>query len=258
MNIAIGAFLITLLFIPAISFRLALNNHRQLKELLGALSITDTIWLFILVPICTHLVLLPIIFSLGVTVKFDLMLNIIYSNRDFHINNKTMGWDVICFLGYVLFAFAAAFVVSAWIVKNKRLSEKIVALLGAGNEWYELFDGKYATMSFDMILLNVVTASKESTLIYTGYLENYYFQTKSTELDYIVLTQVTRRDLRKQALTEQPWGENGKTSYYSNEPGVAINLPGDVIVIPAKEILNINITYLQLEVEDEMIEELEG
>jgi hypothetical protein len=258
MNIAIGAFLITLLFIPAISFRLALNNHRQLKELLGALSITDTIWLFILVPICTHLVLLPILFSLGVTVKFDLMLNIIYSNRDFHINNRIMGWDVICFLGYVLFAFAAAFVVSAWIVKNKRLSERIVALLGAGNEWYELFDGKYATLNFDMILLNVVTSSKESTLIYTGYLENYYFQTKSTELDYIVLTQVTRRDLRKQALSEQPLGESGRMSFYSNEPGIAINLPGDVIVIPAKEILNINITYLQLEVDHDMIEELES
>ena len=186
------------------------------------------------------------------------MLNIIYSNRDFHIDNKTMGWDVICFLGYVLFAFAAAFVVSAWIVKNKRLSEKIVALLGAGNEWYELFDGKYATLNFDMILLNVVTGSKESTLIYTGYLENYYFQTKSTELDYIVLTQATRRDLRKQSLTEQALGESERASFYSNEPGVAISLPGDVIVIPAKEILNINITYLQLEVDHEMIEELEG
>ena len=258
MNIAIGAFLITLLFIPAISFRLALNNHRQLKELLGALSITDTIWLFILVPICTHLVLLPIIFACGVTVKFDLILNIIYSNRDFHIDNKTMGWDVILFLGYVLFAFAAAFVVSLWIVKNKRFSEKIVALLGAGNEWYELFDGKYATMNFDMILLNVVTSTKESTLIYTGYLENYYFQTKSTELDYIVLTQVSRRDLRRHAYSEQPEGMSGKTSFFANEPGVAFDLPGDVIVIPAKEIMNINITYLQLEVDNEMIEELEG
>lgn len=257
MNIAIGAFLITLLFIPAISFRLALNNHRQLKELLGALTITDTIWLFILVPICTHLILLPIIFAFGITVKFDLILNIIYSNRDFHINNHTMGWDVICFLGYVLVAFAFAFVVSGWIVRNKRLSEKIVALLGAGNEWYELFDGKYATLNFDMILLNVVTSSKESTLIYTGYLENYYFQTRSTELNYIVLTQVTRRDLRKQSVADQGLGDSVKTSYFTNEPGVAIDLPGDVIVIPAKEILNINITYLQLEVGDEMREELE-
>lgn len=147
---------------------------------------------------------------------------------------------------------------SAWILKNKRLNEKIVALLGAGNEWYELFDGKYASINFDMILLNVVTGSKESTLIYTGYLENYYFQTKSTEQDYIFLTQVTRRDLRKQALTEQPLGEGGTTNAYSNEPGIPVYLPGDVIVIPAREILNINITYLQLEVDNEMREELEA
>ena len=172
MNIAIGAFLITLLFIPAISFRLALNNHRQLKELLGALSITDTIWLFILVPICTHLVLLPVIFLFGIHIKFDLILNIIYSNRDFHIDNKTMGWDVIWFLLYTLLAFGLAFFVSLRIVNIRWMSEKIVNLLGAGNEWYELFDGKYASIGFDMILLNVVTASKESTLIDTDYLEN--------------------------------------------------------------------------------------
>ncbi|WPQ61533.1 hypothetical protein SIO70_24545 [Chitinophaga sancti] len=85
-----------------------------------------------------------------------------------------------------------------------------------------------------MILLNVMTGSKESTLIYTGYLENYYFQTKSTEQDYIVLTQVTRRNLRKQALTEQPLGEGGTTSAYSNEPGIPVYLPEDVIVIPAR------------------------
>jgi hypothetical protein len=247
MNIAIGAFLITLLFIPAISFRLALNNHRQLKELLGALSITDTIWLFILVPICTHLVLLPIIYLLGVQVKYDLILNIIYSNRDFHISNKTLGWDIVIFLLYVLVAFAAAFLASWRIVKNEWLSNKIIALLGAGNEWYELFDGKYADKSFDVILLHVVTASKEATLIYSGYLENYYFQTKSTELDYIVLTQVKRRDLRSRAVSDQPGPDTERYSFYANEPGVPISLPGDLVIIPAKEILNINVTYLQME-----------
>ncbi|GAA3930147.1 hypothetical protein GO495_07310 [Chitinophaga oryziterrae] len=248
MNIAIGAFLITLLFIPAISFRLALNNHRQLKELLGALSITDTIWLFILVPICTHLVLLPIIYLLGIQVKYDLILNIIYSNRDFHISNKILGWDIVIFLSYVLFAFGVAFLVSWRIVKNEWLSNKIISLLGAGNEWYELFDGKYADKNFDVILLHVVTTSKEATLIYSGYLENYYFQTKSTELDYIVLTQVMRRDLRSRAISDQQ-GAPGteRSSFYANEPGDPIRLPGDMVIIPAREILNINVTYLEME-----------
>jgi len=253
MNIAIGAFLITLLFIPAISFRLALNNHRQLKELLGALSITDTIWLFILVPICTHLVLLPIIYLSGIEIKYDLILNIIYSNRDYHIANKTMGWDIVIFLSYVLLAFGIAFITSLIITSNERLSNKIISLLGAGNEWYELFDGKYADKSFDVILLDVVTSSRESTLIYSGYLENYYFQTKSTELNYIVLTQVKRRDLRSKAVFDQPGTTTEKISYYINEPGSPVGLPGDLVIIPAKEILNINVTYLQMVGEEESL-----
>lgn len=250
MNIAIGAFLLTLLFIPAISFRLALNNHRQLKELLGALTITDTIWLFILVPICTHLVLLPTIYLCGIEIKFDLILNIIYSNRDFHIKNKVMGWDVIIFLLYVLLAFGVAFIASLVITSNERLSNKIISLLGAGNEWYELFDGKYADKSFDVILLDVVTSSRETTLIYSGYLENYYFQTRSTELNYIVLTQVKRRDLRSRAIFDQPGATTEKSSFFINEPGIPVSLPGDLVIIPAKEIMNINVTYLQLAGED--------
>lgn len=248
MNIATGAFLITLLFIPAISFRLALNYHRQLKELLGALTITDTILLFILVPICTHILLLPIMYQCGIVVKYDLILNIIYSNRDFPIVNKTMGWDVIYFLLYVLLAFAIAFLVSWFAVSNEWISNKIITLLGVSNEWYELFDGSNADKKFDVILLDIVTSSKESTLIYSGYLKNYYFQTKSTELDYIVLTQVKRRDLRSKAVFDQPSATNTeKLNFYKNEPGTSISLPGDLVIIPAKEILNINVTYIEVD-----------
>ncbi|SFD76819.1 hypothetical protein SAMN05518672_103142 [Chitinophaga sp. CF118] len=259
MNIAIGAFLITLLFIPAISFRLALNYHRQLKELLGALTITDTILLFILVPICTHILLLPIIYQCGFHVKYDLILNIIYSNRDFPIVNKTMGWDVINFLLYVLVAFSIAFLASWAAVSNNWISNKIISLLGVTNEWYELFDGKSTDKNFDIILLDVLTSSKESTLIYSGYLENYYFQTKSTELGYIVLTQVKRRDLRSRSVSDHfPLSTpNEKSSFYINEPGTAVSLPGDLVIIPAKEILNINVTYLRMERERTVAEESE-
>lgn len=247
MNIAIGAFLITLLFIPAISFRLALNYHRQLKELLGALSITDTILLFILVPICTHILLLPIIYQCGIVVKYDLILNIIYSNREFPIVNKTMGWDIIWFLLYVLLAFGVAFLVSWFAVSNNWISNKIITLLGVSNEWYELFDGD-GDKNYDVILLDVLTSSKESTLIYSGYLKNYYFQTKSTELDYIVLTQVKRRDLRSKAVFDQPMANSSeKFNFYKNEPGTTISLPGDLVIIPAREILNINVTYLEVD-----------
>jgi hypothetical protein len=245
MNIAIGAFLITLLFIPAISFRLALNYHRQLRELLGALSITDTILLFILVPICTHILLLPIIYQCGFVVKYDLILNIIYSNRDFPIVNKTMGWDIINFLIYVLVAFGLAFLASWAAVSNSWMSSKIISLLGVSNEWYELFDGDHTEKKFDVILLDVLTSSKETTLIYSGYLKNYYFQSKSTELDYIVLTQVKRRDLRSKAVFDDNFSE--KYNFYKNEPGTPISLPGDLVIIPAKEILNINVTYLEVD-----------
>ncbi|RPE09123.1 hypothetical protein EGT74_19125 [Chitinophaga lutea] len=58
MNVAIGAFMLTLLLIPAISLRLALYRHRYLKEMLHTLSVMDTMWLFIIVPVMTHTILL--------------------------------------------------------------------------------------------------------------------------------------------------------------------------------------------------------
>lgn len=46
MNVALGAFMLTLLFLPAVSFRLAINRLENLKGLLFTLSITDSIWVF--------------------------------------------------------------------------------------------------------------------------------------------------------------------------------------------------------------------
>ena len=54
MNLALGAFILTLLFLPAISFILAVNRLENLKGLLSTLSITDSIWVFTIVPIVTH------------------------------------------------------------------------------------------------------------------------------------------------------------------------------------------------------------
>ncbi|MFM7857607.1 MAG: hypothetical protein ACKO96_38230, partial [Flammeovirgaceae bacterium] len=87
MNIALGAFILTLLFLPSITFRFAINRNDQLKELLGSFSVTDSIWVFSIIPIVIHIIELSVIYIFGYQVKFDLLLNILYSNKDFPIDN---------------------------------------------------------------------------------------------------------------------------------------------------------------------------
>lgn len=235
--------MLTLLFIPAISLRLALQRQRHLKQFVQTFSVTDTIWLFITVPVITHVILLTTIYLLGYEVKYDLILSVIYSNSDLKIDNQTIGLDVVYFLLYTLVSFCLSMAMCIGLVNNSRAGRQLAHLLGAGNEWYDLFNGKYITRQHDLILLDVAIGTKETTIIYSGCLDNYYFKAGSGELEYIVLSGAKKRDLRGVSFHTQDALTSAQTSFYSSETSKATRISGHLLMIPFREILNINVTY---------------
>lgn len=252
MNLALGAFILTLLFLPAVSFRLAINRQENLRGLLNTFSLTDTIWVFSMVPIVLHVLLIGFIFFIGYDIKFDLILNILYSNKDFPIKNHAFTIDILCFLAYCFLAILAGYFLGRMFNTMEKRNKYFSRLLGLGNEWYKLItvpDESENGDKVDLIHVDVLSNTKESTILYSGIVHNYYYQPKSTELEYLVLKWAIRRELHKEHVSDRVVSEQenpGTTSYYSAEPGTPIKIPGQYFIIPMKEVLNVNVSHIKL------------
>lgn len=243
-----------MLFLPAISFRLAINRLENLKGLLLTLSITDSVWTFTVVPIVIHMFLITALRFLHFVIKLDLLLNITYSNAKFPLHNNLLGRDLINFLGYNLLAIAIGFVSGLLTNMIERRWNLISHLLGRGNEWYEAFEadilkirGETKIRNVDLVYLDVLVTTKESSVLYSGFLAKYYFKPRSTELDYLVLRRAKKRDLRKLYSTDNPHIRAGKSNFYDPDTGAPYRIQGDYLILPMKEVININITYFYLD-----------
>lgn len=265
MNIALGAFILTLLFLPAVSYRLAINRQENLKELLSTFSLTDSIWVFSIVPILIHIILVPILVLSGLEVKFDLILNVLYSNKDFKIQNDVFTLDLVEFLGYCTLAIFLGYIFGIFSNSLETRNNFFSRLLGLGNEWYEVFEGKILESSgekdnienIDLVYIDVLSNTKEATTLYSGILVNYYYKPKSTELEFLVLQATTRRDLRKEQISDISNVTSGKSSHYSSETSKPIKIPGEYFIVPMKEVLNVNVSYLYITAGNEVVESLE-
>lgn len=255
MNIALGAFILTLLFLPAVSYRLAINREENLKELLSTFSLTDSIWVFSIAPIFIHVIMLGCMLLAGSEVKFDLILSILYSNKDFKIVNHAFSVDVMLFLSY---CFVAIIVGYAFGLLTNFLEEKynlLTRLLGLGNEWYQVFEGnilnasgeRYNIDNIAIVYVDVLSNTKEATVIYSGILVNYYYKPKSTELDYLVLQGAQRRDFRKELINDTDAAQSTKGAHYSKETSAPVRIPGEYFIVPMKEVLNVNVSYVSVE-----------
>lgn len=253
MNVALGAFILTLLFLPAVSYRLAVNRQDNLKELLSSFSLTDSVWVFSIVPIIIHIILIGLLLLTGHTIKFDLILNIFYSNKDFKISDKPFTQDVLSFLLYCFSAIVIGYVLGLLSNFLESRNNLLTKILGLSNDWYEVFEGNILNPSVsatndavDLVYVNVLSNTKETTILYSGILINYYYKPKSTELDYLVLQSATRRDLRKGYISSAEENSTEKQNYYSQLTGDIIRIPGAYFIIPVKEILNVNVSYLNI------------
>ncbi len=253
MNVALGAFILTLLFLPAVSYRLAINRQDNLKELLSTFSITDSVWVFSVIPIIIHILLISFLTLTKHTINFNLILNIFYSNKDFKVSDQILNHDVLSFLIYCFSTIVLGYAFGLLSNFFENRNNLFTRILGLSNDWYEIFEGNILNSpalknddALDIVYVNVLSNTKETTILYSGILINYYYKPKSTELDYLVLQSATRRDLRKGYINNAEQNSDEKQNYYSQFTGEVIKIPGDYFIVPVKEILNINVSYLNI------------
>jgi hypothetical protein len=253
MNLALGAIILTLLFLPAISFRIAVNRLENLKGLLTTLSIIDSIWVFTVIPIIIHALLVLLLAAAGVTIKFDLLLHIISSSERFPLNNGTLAFDIPAFLGYNLAALFLGFL-SGFVTNSlERRWRWVSRVFGLKNEWYEALEGQvlvirnkeHASLRIDAVYIDVLANTKESSILYSGFIRKYYFKPRSSELDFLVLGHAKKRDIGNAYRRDDHHLESVLYDHDANDP---VQIKGDCFIIPMKEVLNINVTYISLAV----------
>ena len=108
------------------------------------------------------------------------------------------------------------------------------------NEWHYLVTGEILDFphvpgeanTVDFVWVDLMVQTQEGTLLYTGVL-NDYILSKENGLDRIYLSEVVRRYL---------------TDDY-NKDRQEYEMPGNFMVFPFDKVLNMNITYYQIEEE---------
>lgn len=245
MNIALSAFFITLLLLPSLAFRFSINKESDFRELLSSITITDSFWYFSLISLTCHLALLSTIKLLNFTINYQLIFDIINAKKEIAINNSTFQTDILCYIIYNLMSFALGYLAGITALYSERKNKFLTNYLGIENNWYELLDGN--NQDIDFVYLNILTETKERTVIYSGFLKEYYFKPKSSELSSIVIENVTRKDLRTNEIIDKT-NQNKEIKNFSNTTGDDTDIKGLYFVIPAEKILNINIQYLSAEI----------
>lgn len=276
MNLAISALLIILALLPAFLFKLGVSaiitsnrqydsaGHRNVQKALSKLTFTETVFLFSIIPIILHLVSLSM---LQVTrlwdIDYGLLLNIFAGKDDVldtsRLAHEQFGWKLMGFLFYTLVESLLGFCLGCLLLLTLGNKQWVLKILVGNNKWFKLFSGyllpTWQRGRLDFIIVDVLVTTREATLIYSGILQSYDIPNHGDDLSSIDLSAPSRRDLRSAqmnvAYTDPHTPENKETStYYDSHHGDIVNIPGDILTIPGREILYLTITYMTLQEDD--------
>jgi hypothetical protein len=146
---------------------------------------------------------------------------------------------LLCVLAFIFGSLSKA------IVRNSKLDRRF-KLFRYQNEWHYIFSGEILDFpkvsgearDIDFTFIDALVDTDEGTIIYKGVLEDYILS-KDGGMDRIVLTDVKRRFFKDDGKEERNY-----------------TLPGQFLVIPFSKILNIHLTYYNVETTEEELREL--
>ena len=146
-------------------------------------------------------------------------------------------------IAYNIILWAVASLAGFYLKKLVRLRkwDRKYKLLRFKNEWHYLVTGEILDFPnvpgeasiVDFVWVDLMVQANEGTVLYTGILNDYVLS-KENGLDRIYLTEVVRRYL----------------SDDFNEERKEYEIPGNFMVFPFDKVLNMNLTYYEIEEDD--------
>ena len=264
MNIALGALLLFLLFIPGLLFRTAFLKSDSLKSNIDTTILNEL--LFVSVPALvlnlSGIILVERLF--GLEVRIDQFYYLITGAKDSAqldfelIKSSLPGFTAYIVLASVVGAFSG--MALQRLVIRYNLDSKF-PFLRLSNEWERLLSGRVLGYTYldqiEFIQVDVLTSGDEGDMLYCGILEKYTLNSK-VGLENIYMSSVYRRRLSSDYPTGNPAAPDAildeeEVDFTLGNPGIIpkdqddryYNMLGDYFMIPISEVKNINITYYQ-------------
>lgn len=240
MSFSLASVLIILIVFPGLFFRKGYYSYPFSKKWIPENLASDLIYSIL------PSVLLHVAFGYAISnwvtfhhhqVDYDIFLKFLSSNSDSQCAKdciENIEEHKFCIFWYHVSLWTASFLLGHLcriFVKGFKL-DLLIKGLRFNNEWHYILsgeimykiNGKYFS---DLRFVTVVLKSDKSTITYKGMLADYQLGSKGT-LDTICLRHTERLIWKRE-----------KSEY--------VNVDGDIFVIPANEIANLNIDYLYVE-----------
>ncbi len=265
MNIAFGTIIILVLLMPAYFFRTALYHSSSYQKADAKKTVMEQFVLLSLLSLGAHLVILSIL-RLALPLRyyfcFETVTRMITGSEEIRtdklLNEFEGHWRAFrMFVGYNVLVNLLALLVGwglrIWInfknVKNiaKGINKRVYSLY---NEWYYMLAVDHRTYeknwlvrlkkitinnATNFVLLDVLVQGKHDDIIYSGILRD--FKSDGEKLERLVLANARKR----------PYVNHGEKEDVFQPKGKPIPIAGNIFVIPADKILNINIEYYSMD-----------
>lgn len=230
MNFALSSILIIILLFPGAICIYSYYTSFNSKEKSISIPILDSLLWGLVFSIILHSSFLCVLKWLGYEVNVQYLYSVIsgkdtkdFADSNIRFFNYTRG-----FFFYMIIMMALAFFGTKGfkkIVFENRLELKHPGLVNY-NYWFSIFSLRFIPEQVDLIYIDVMVSNN---MLYSGILWDYMYNSRSDELETLVLKGANRRRI----------SDNG-------EIGPPMDIPSDMFIIKATEMLNINFRYISI------------
>ncbi|MDX1936449.1 MAG: hypothetical protein SFU21_05015 [Flavihumibacter sp.] len=252
MNLALSTVLIFIIVSPGLIARLSYFTFPFSNQARSSDFTKEVFWA-IIPGFFIHFIYIGIIET---TTKFflkfsDISFLLLGKEDNYRLNkislniHENLGYISSYFVGLFLFSFLIGFL-SKKIVLRYRLDKW--SFFRFTNKWYYLLSGRILDVeplegdssNIGIVGIDVLCNVGGNQIIYIGFLNNYYLSGNG-DLDAITLKYPVRRPLIVNSMQQQ-----SETQQVDNE-SIYYTIPSDILYIPNKDIVNINIRYFSVE-----------
>lgn len=243
MNIALTAIIIIILLLPGASVLKAYYTSIKEKKSVIYIPFTDLLFRGLIVSFIIHSCAICVIRAFGLQIDFMLLYNlliskqIVFGNEQF--TNSVLNFFFYNFILVLISFFSAKYF--KYVIQKNNIDLNYYSFRNT-NHWFQVFSARYLESTgvqgerekTDLLYLDILA---DGDIIYSGFLIDFNYSPEKDKLENIVLVNARKR------------GFHLSTDH--NNPiltGRPADIPGDVLLIPAEKIININIYYMNIDI----------
>jgi hypothetical protein len=247
MNFALSALILIILLLPGVAVQKAYYSSLVEKKSTIYIPFSELLFKGIVISFVVHCAGVSIVRYFGDTIDFQLLYNLLIAKEINFSNAKfTTGFLQFSMYNIVVIIILFLFTKALKIIIQRSNKDLDWYSLRNTNYWFQIFSARYLDIhdiqgereKTDIIFLDILSTKD---IIYSGFLVDFNYSPSKDLLENIVLRSVRKRCIYKP-----------QNSSIAIEQGAISEIPGDVLLIPANCIENINIYYVNLVDEEDV------